>query len=141
MKSKKIIICSIARIFNYVKKNHTKLETYVADLNRNFSYVDQYRYNNWDVDYNIDTNVVQFTTTVFGIATSETINGFYYSPNDKPMGFYGKEVDLKKHGKGYDTSKVNRLNTKICYFRGVFWSILFHKSFLILIRHENNYHQ
>ncbi len=46
-----------------------------------------------DVDYHDSTHMVEFTTSYWGIAPSGVRKGFYYSPENIPLGYnYGGEV-------------------------------------------------
>ncbi len=46
-----------------------------------------------DVDYHDSTHMVEFTTSYWGIAPSGVRKGFYYSPENIPLGYdYGGEL-------------------------------------------------
>ncbi len=46
-----------------------------------------------DIDYHDSTHMVEFTTSYWGIAPSGVRKGFYYSPENIPLGYdYGGEL-------------------------------------------------
>lgn len=89
-------------ITSYVKRNVESLEDYVAEVTKTeygtFGYGE---YNEWIVSLDTKTGMVQFDTVGFGIVPSSSHWGFYYSPEDKPLGFDGTDVEFKESGKGW----------------------------------------
>ena len=49
-------------------------------------------------DYHGYSGMVEFQTSVFGLAPSSTYSGFYYSPEDVPLGFQSAQVDFVESG-------------------------------------------
>lgn len=83
----------------YIKNNNAEL-TSVAEnlLSENISVNSEY--NGWKLDFfsTSDTPVVQFTVKSGGIVPSSGYKGFYYSPEDVPIGFQGIETEFIADG-------------------------------------------
>ncbi len=51
--------------------------------------------------YYPQTGVVEFQTSAFGLMPSSAYSGFYYSPEDAPMGSQSVQVEFVESGDGW----------------------------------------
>ena len=77
------------------------LETDPAQLEDYHGYSAGDTYDGWDVTYYPHSGMIEFQTSAFGLVPSSTYSGFYYSPEDVPMGFQSAQVDFAEHGDGW----------------------------------------
>lgn len=64
-----------------------------------------------DIYYNDSINMVEFTTSYWGLAPSGVRKGFYYSPQNIPLGYNYGEVSFNKHEGGWLWEEENGDNT------------------------------
>ena len=83
-------------VINYVQVNQAALEQFVFDLLEDP--VGETRYNGWQVNGYQDAGMVEFITKGTGIGSSTAYEGFYYSEDDRPIGFQGTELDFVQDG-------------------------------------------
>ena len=88
-----------SEIFNYVQENQVDLEQFVADLMKGDR--KDAAYGNWQVAYYAEASAVEFQTNSFGLGSSTTYEGFYYSENDRLIGFQGVELEFLQDGDGW----------------------------------------
>jgi len=88
-------------VINYVLRNSEELVQYAESVIENNSYNSTAEYNGWDVSYWAESNMVEFLVKGSGFGSATTYEGFYYSPNDKPIGFQGTDVDFTKENTGW----------------------------------------
>lgn len=108
-----LIICCTGILFlffqyeintsSFVKKNYKELNEFVNKIKLDNSTKDQQKsfYKGWNVTYWKENGMVEFKKGVFGIGSSTTYKGFYYSPTDEPLGFQGTNIKFEKKGKGW----------------------------------------
>lgn len=93
----------------YVQGHQAELTAYVetllatdpAQLEDYHGYSAGDTYDGWDVTYYPHSGMIEFRTSAFGLVPSSTYSGFYYSPEDVPMGFQSAQVDFAEHGDGW----------------------------------------
>lgn len=97
-------------IKQYVMTHQEELDSFVATAYANIP-ADNYErfipleYNNWNaVVCTEEENVVLFCVYEVGFAPSSTYKGFAYSPNDIPVGLYGRSYGFEQNGDGSWTS-------------------------------------
>ena len=88
-------------VINYVKRNSTELMNYAESVIKDNNYNSTATYNGWDVSYWAESNMVEFLVKGSGLGSATTYEGFYYSPDDKPIGFQGADVDFEKENIGW----------------------------------------
>ncbi|HIY03666.1 MAG TPA: hypothetical protein H9733_01710 [Candidatus Anaerotignum merdipullorum] len=97
---------SKSAIINYVQNNKSELETYVQDISADEkTYTDIY--NNWNVSYYQNSGVVEFLVSTGGLGSSSKYYGFYYSPQNIPMGYQEQNVKLLENETGWQWSDPN----------------------------------
>ena len=84
---------------NYVQVNQAALEQFAFGLLEDP--VGETRYNGWQVNGYQDAGMVEFITKGTGIGSSTAYEGFYYSEDDRPIGFQGTELDFVQDGTGW----------------------------------------
>ena len=92
-------------VINYVQANQAALEPFVFDLLEDP--VGETRYNGWQVNCYQDAGMVEFITKGTGIGSSTAYEGFYYSEDDRPIGFQGTELDFVRDGTGWSWREEN----------------------------------
>lgn len=81
-----------ADIIEYVQTNQEALEQFATTL---MADPPKYAaYNGWRVYYYPAAGMVEFITKGTGIGSATAYEGFYYSEDDRPIGFQGTEVDF-----------------------------------------------
>lgn len=100
---------SKSNVAYYVKNNQNKLESFVENVIETNDLSTKTTYNGWDVFYRKEANMVEFITFAFGIAPSSTYKGFYYSPNDTPLGFQGVNLTFTKNDTGWVYNDGNNI--------------------------------
>lgn len=88
-----------AGVINYVQVNQAALEQFAFGLLEDP--VGETRYNGWQVNSYQDAGMVEFITKGTGIGSSTAYEGFYYSEDDRPIGFQGTELDFVQDGLGW----------------------------------------
>ena len=78
----------------YVQKNYDELTQFAVEALEDPYDLKARTYNGWIVSCIPSTSVVEFTVRGFGIGPSTEYEGFYYSPDDVPLGFQGTDVEL-----------------------------------------------
>ena len=84
----------------YVKNNSEGLEVYAQSMIENKT-AEHTSYHNWDVSYYPKTDMVQFVVSSNGFGSSQTYEGFDYSPKDIPLGFQGVDLEFVKENNGW----------------------------------------
>ena len=92
-------------VVRYVKNNNVELTATAENIIENNITVNA-EYNSWLVDYYIksDTPVVEFTVSSFGIVPYSCYKGFYYSPDDVPIGYQGVKTEFLQNGSRWEYS-------------------------------------
>lgn len=88
-------------VYQYVKQSHVALEHFAENMLKESGNTEQRKYHGWDVSIYEDVNMIEFIVSEFGIGSSMMYKGFYYSPNDKPLGFQGTDVEWQSEGNGW----------------------------------------
>lgn len=89
---------------SYVQENMSELETYVQGIDADEGvYYDTY--DGWDVTYYQNTGVVEFLASARGLGSASQYSGFYYSPQNVPVGFQGAELELVAGDSGWQWSE------------------------------------
>lgn len=102
----------------YVQGHQAELNAYVealldtdpAQLRDYHGYSAGDTYNGWKVTYYPQTGMVEFQTSAFGLVPSSTYSGFYYSPEDVPMGYQSVQVEFVESGDGWLWEEPERDN-------------------------------
>ena len=81
-----------ADIIEYVQTNQEALEQLAAGLMADPP--EGTAYNGWQVAYYPAAGMIEFITKGTGIGSATAYEGFYYSEDDRPIGFQGTEVDF-----------------------------------------------
>lgn len=106
-----------ASVTRYVREHQPELNSYVAQILKERP-IKQDNYNGWKVTYNFGTQQIDFSVGGFGLAPSSSYWGFYYTPDDAPIGIDGSEVPLSKDGNGWSWQEPDGDNSqyieKIC---------------------------
>lgn len=92
---------SKAVTFHYILEHHLELEEFVKDLPRSHDTTVQTAYGEWDVVYWQSSGMVEFYGPSQGVAPASEYTGFYYAPNDGPLGFQGVSADFIEEGSGW----------------------------------------
>lgn len=108
------------RIQNYVRENQVQLETFAEDFMKTAYTGQETSYNSFQVNYWENANMVEFTVCSWGIAPSGSYGGFYYSLEDKPIGFQGTDLSFIKNDDQWIYEEENSDN------RGVIEKIVDH---------------
>ena len=92
-------------IIEYVQTNQDALEQFttalMADPPKGTAY------NGWQVAYYPATGMVEFITKGTGIGSATAYEGFYYSEDDRPIGFQGTEVDFVRDDTGWSWEEAD----------------------------------
>lgn len=115
---------SKATAFHYVKNHNDELNAYARQVIAERP-VKELRYEKrWTVNYYPSApgvpagEIVEFEVDGFGFGSATSYNGFYYSPDDVPMGFQGALLDLTETSSGWSWQEENGDNhqtiEKIC---------------------------
>jgi len=88
-------------VLRYIRRNHIELEIFVENVIENGSYNTTTTYNGWKVSYWSENNMVEFLVRSQGLVPSSTYEGFYYSPEDRPIGFEGTDLEFIKDRNGW----------------------------------------
>lgn len=86
-------------IVEYVQTNQESLERFAAGLLEEPS--EDAEYHGWRAACYPEARMVEFLTGGTGMGPSTTYEGFYYSEEDRPVGFQGTELDFKRDGDGW----------------------------------------
>lgn len=100
---------SKSAVISYVQNNKSELETYIRDMDTSEN-MDTAIYNNWDVSCYPNSGMVEFLVSTKGFGASSTYYGFYYSPQNIPMGYQEQNVELLKNETGWQWSEPNSDN-------------------------------
>lgn len=87
--------------FEYVQNNCTDLELFATELIAGSGKDTSTTYKRWNVSYWRDTNLVEFITHSKGIVPNSVIFGFYYSPDNIPLGFQGFQMKFDEYESGW----------------------------------------
>lgn len=97
---------SKSAIISYVQNNKSNLEMYIQAIDTSKGpYTDVY--NNWNVAYYQNSGMFQFLVSAGGIGSSSKYSGFYYSPQNIPMGYQEQNIDLQKNESGWQWNEPN----------------------------------
>nr|WP_325239344.1 hypothetical protein [uncultured Oscillibacter sp.] len=92
-------------IIAYVQTNQEAMEQFVTGLVADPP--EDTAYNGWRVSYYPAVGMVEFITKGSGIGSSTVYEGFYYSEDDRPIGFQGTEADFTKDESGWSWEEEN----------------------------------
>ena len=92
---------SKAATIDYVQKNNMELSQFTEDIISSDGRNDGLTYNGWNVSYWEETGIVEFLVKARGLGSQTSYEGFYFSPDDKPMGFQGAEIEFKEDNAGW----------------------------------------
>ena len=94
-----------ADIIEYVQTNQEALERFATTL---MADPPKYAaYNGWRVYYYPAAGMVEFITKGTGIGSATAYEGFYYSEDDRPIGFQGTEVDFVRDDTGWSWEEAD----------------------------------
>lgn len=94
-----------ADIIEYVQTNQEALEQFATGLMADPP--EDTAYNGWQVSYYPAAGMVEFTTKGTGIGSATAYEGFYYSEDDRPMGFQGTELDFTRDDTGWSWEEAD----------------------------------
>lgn len=83
-----------------VQENSVYLEEIAEKIIENKK-VDDISFKNCEINYWQTSDMVEFIVNKGGIGSSSEYSGFYYSPDDKPLGFQGTEVVFTEYENGW----------------------------------------
>lgn len=94
-----------SEINDYVIENRTDLNDYVTLLLSEKSNDHHGEFDGMKVDLWKKLNMVEFSKDrwCFGIAPASTYRGFYYSPENVPLGFQGAALEFKSVENGWES--------------------------------------
>jgi len=93
-------------VINYIYKHHTELEQFAESIIVNNHYNMSSTYNGWEVYYWQENDMVEFVVRRRGIVSASTYEGFYYSPDDRPIGFQGRELEFTEGPDGWRWEEI-----------------------------------
>ena len=88
-----------AEIFGYVQENQTALKEFAAALIK--GQMQDTAFDGRQADYYEDAEMIEFVVRASGMGSSTAYEGFYYSAQDRPIGFQGTELDFQPDGAGW----------------------------------------
>lgn len=88
-----------ADIIEYVQTNQEALEQFATGLMADSS--GDTAYNGWQVSCYPAVGMVEFITKGTGVGSSTAYEGFYYSEDDRPIGFQGTEAGFVPDDTGW----------------------------------------
>lgn len=94
-------------IQNFVKDHSDKLTQYAESMIQTGSNGKRETYGDYEMTYWATTNMVEFVARKNGIGSSTVYEGFYYSPDDKPLGFQGNQVQFTESDSGWIWKESN----------------------------------
>ena len=97
---------SKSTITSYVQNNKSDLEQYVKEIGTDSTSITDV-YNHWNVSYYPISGMVEFLVSTSGFGSSGKYSGFYYSPEDIPMGYQEQPLDLQEHASGWQWNEPN----------------------------------
>lgn len=97
-------------VIAYVQRNHGELTEFSQAAMEHFHDPQVRTYRGWTVDCFPGGNIVQFTVSSFGLGPSASYQGFYYSPQDVPLGFQGTDVTLEAANGGWQWTEQDGSN-------------------------------
>ena len=89
-----------ADIIEYVQTNQEALERFATGLLADPPGVTAYN-EEWQISWYPAAGMVEFITKGTGIGSATAYEGFYYSEDDRPIGFQGTELDFVQDGTGW----------------------------------------
>ena len=92
-------------IIEYVQTNQEALEQLAAGLMADPP--EGTAYNGWQVAYYPAAGMIEFITKGTGIGSATAYEGFYYSEDDRPIGFQGTEVDFVRDDTGWSWEEAD----------------------------------
>lgn len=96
-----------ASIRRFVKSNSVELTQYAQNMIKTGSNGECETYGDYEVTYWADTDMVEFVLRKHGMGSASVYEGFYYSPNDTPLGFQGNQVDFITSDSGWTWEESN----------------------------------
>ena len=81
-------------ITHFVEQNYEELTQYAENMIETANAGESVIYKNFEVTYWENEDMVEFLAKKKGIGSSTNYVGFYYSPNDNPLGFQGNQVNF-----------------------------------------------
>lgn len=94
-----------ADIIEYVQTNQEALEQFATGLLADPPGVTAY--NEWQISWYPSAGMVEFITKGTGIGSATAYEGFYYSEDDRPIGFQGTEVDFVRDDTGWSWEEAD----------------------------------
>lgn len=96
-----------ASIRRFVKSNSVELTQYAQNMIKTGSNGECETYGDYEVTYWADTDMVEFILRKHGMGSASVYEGFYYSPDDTPLGFQGNQVDFTTSDSGWTWEESN----------------------------------
>ena len=94
-----------ADIIEYVQTNQGALEQFATGLLADPPGVTAYI--EWQISWYPAAGMVEFITKGTGIGSATAYEGFYYSEDDRPIGFQGTEVDFVRDDTGWSWEEAD----------------------------------
>ena len=95
-----------ADIIEYVQTNQGALEQFATGLLADPPGVTAYN-EEWQISWYPAAGMVEFITKGTGIGSATVYEGFYYSEDDRPIGFQGTEVDFVRDDTGWSWEEAD----------------------------------
>lgn len=95
-----------ADIIEYVQTNQEALEQFATGLLADPPGVTAYN-GEWQISWYPAAGMVEFITKGTGIGSATAYEGFYYSEDDRPIGFQGTEVDFARDDTGWSWEEAD----------------------------------
>jgi hypothetical protein len=89
-------------IKQYVRNHYIELNEFAENMVKNSKYGESGTYNGWKLQHFSNTNTVIFTIKGWGIGSSTVYKGIFYSHEDKPSDFDGREGEFAKTDAGWE---------------------------------------
>ena len=90
---------SKSAVISYVQDHKSDLELYIENIDTCTGGNDVY--NDWAVSCYPNSGMVEFLVSTGGFGSSGKYSGFYYSPNDVPIGYQAQALDFQEHASGW----------------------------------------
>lgn len=98
-------------IFLLVKQDKDHLTDIARDIIESGEEYPDNSYYFCDIYYNDSINMVEFTTSYWGLVPSGVRKGFYYSPQNIPLGYNYGEISFNQYEEGWLWEEENGDNT------------------------------
>ena len=88
-------------VTEYVRQDSEQLDKIVQEIIDAGQVTENTAYRDYEIHYNVQSQMVEFRVKSSGIGSSTSYSGFYYSPSGEPMGFQGTDLTFVPDGAGW----------------------------------------